>query len=41
MSGASPFPQSKRDVFFHVDGITVNKTNQPVESAAASRRLKI
>jgi hypothetical protein len=41
MSGASPFPQSKRDVFFDVDGITVNKTNQPVESAAASRRLKI
>src|SRR6202790_1654 len=41
MSGASPFPQLKWDVFFHVDGITVNKTTQTVESTAAGGAFQI
>ena len=41
MSGASPFPQRKRDVYFHVNGITVNKTTQTVESAAAGGAFHI
>jgi starch synthase (maltosyl-transferring) len=40
-SGASPFPQSKRDVFFHVNGITVNKTTQTIESAATGGAFHI
>ena len=40
-SGASPFPQSKRDVILHVNGITVNKTTQTVESAAAGGAFHI
>jgi len=44
-SGTSRFPQKKRGryfhVYFHVNGITVNKTTQTVESAAAGGAFHI
>src|ERR1700680_5231627 len=41
MFGASPFPSIETGRHSHVNGITVNKTTQTVESAAASGAFHI
>ena len=40
-SGASPFSRNETGRHFHVNGITVNKTTQTVESAAAGGAFHI
>ncbi len=41
MSRASHFAQTKMGRHFHVDGITVNKTNQTVESAIPGATIHV